>query len=246
MICDLRAVANRLTIDGEMQDTHKCKERAKMAANIIAEKYGWTKAEERDNKRMERIHSAAMSVAYQGTKDVQVLVLPKEASVGRTLTAQSSSPMIASLSQEQVVIDENGLATLTLNGELPGGVVLTLSVDGTDVEKTVKVSVVIGRELVSTPVASIRNGDRVELGTKLALTCDTEGATIYYTLDGSCPCNTATRQKYTEPFTLPNGVVTVKAMAETEDGEKSDVVTAGRQGHTEGAAGRELHCERDQ
>ena len=154
MICDLRAVANRLTIDGEMQDTHKCKERAKTAADIIAEKYGWTKAEERENKRMERIHSAAMSVAYQGTKDVQVLVLPKEASVGRTLTAKSSSPMIASLSQEQVVIDENGLAALTLNGELPGGVVLTLSVDGTDVEKTAKVSVVIGRELVSTPVAS--------------------------------------------------------------------------------------------
>ena len=55
-------VANRLTMDGEMQDTHKCKERAKMAADLIAEKYGWTKAEERDNKRMERIHSAAMKV----------------------------------------------------------------------------------------------------------------------------------------------------------------------------------------
>ena len=55
-------VANRLTMDGEMQDTHKCKEHAKTAANIIAEKYGWTKAEERENKRMERIHSAAMKV----------------------------------------------------------------------------------------------------------------------------------------------------------------------------------------
>ena len=55
-------VANRLTMDGEMQDTHKCKERAKTAANIIAEKYGWTKAEERENKRMERIHDAAMKV----------------------------------------------------------------------------------------------------------------------------------------------------------------------------------------
>ena len=55
-------VANRLTMDGEMQDTHKCKERAKMAADIIAEKYGWTKAEERENKRMEQIHSAAMKV----------------------------------------------------------------------------------------------------------------------------------------------------------------------------------------
>ena len=33
------------TMDGEMQDTHKCNERAKMAADIIAEKYGWMKAE---------------------------------------------------------------------------------------------------------------------------------------------------------------------------------------------------------
>ena len=57
-----RAVANRLTMDGQMQDTHKCKERAKMAADIIAERYGWVKAEERTNHRMERIHEAAMKV----------------------------------------------------------------------------------------------------------------------------------------------------------------------------------------
>ena len=55
-------VANRLTMDGQMQDTHKCKERAKMAADIIAERYGWVKAEERTNPRMERIHDAAMKV----------------------------------------------------------------------------------------------------------------------------------------------------------------------------------------
>ena len=55
-------VANRLTMDGQMQDTHKCKDRAKMAADIIAERYGWVKAEERTNHRMERIHDAAMNV----------------------------------------------------------------------------------------------------------------------------------------------------------------------------------------
>ena len=55
-------VVNRLTMDGQMQDTHKCKERAKMAADIIAERYGWVKAEERTNHRMERIHDAAMKV----------------------------------------------------------------------------------------------------------------------------------------------------------------------------------------
>ena len=55
-------VANRLPMDGQMQDTHKCKDRAKMAADIIAERYGWVKAEERTNHRMERIHDAAMNV----------------------------------------------------------------------------------------------------------------------------------------------------------------------------------------
>lgn len=55
-------VANRLTMDGQMQDPHKCEIRAMMAANIIAEKYGWTKAEDRENKRMGRIHETAMSV----------------------------------------------------------------------------------------------------------------------------------------------------------------------------------------
>ena len=55
-------VANRLTMDGQMQDTHKCKERAKMAADIIAERYGWVKAEERTNHRMERIYDAAIKV----------------------------------------------------------------------------------------------------------------------------------------------------------------------------------------
>ena len=55
-------VANRLTMDGQMQDTHKCKERAKMAADIIAERYGWVKAEERTNHRMEQIHDAAVEV----------------------------------------------------------------------------------------------------------------------------------------------------------------------------------------
>lgn len=55
-------VANRLTMDGQMQDTHKSDMRAIRAANIIADKYGWARAEERENQRMERIHDTAMEV----------------------------------------------------------------------------------------------------------------------------------------------------------------------------------------
>ncbi|MGM9697383.1 MAG: relaxase/mobilization nuclease domain-containing protein [Prevotella sp.] len=55
-------VSNRLTTDGKMQDTHKCMERARRCANIIAEKYGWSTADERSNQRMARIHEAAIKI----------------------------------------------------------------------------------------------------------------------------------------------------------------------------------------
>lgn len=54
--------ALRVTADNQVMSTHKYKERAKKAANKIAEKYGWTKAEDRTCQRMERIHTTAMNV----------------------------------------------------------------------------------------------------------------------------------------------------------------------------------------
>lgn len=57
---------------------------------------------------------------------------------------------------------------------------------------------------------------------EVTMTCWTQGAAIYYTLDGSDPTTASTR--YTEPFTLSNDI-TVKAVAEL-DGGLSDVVSA--------------------
>ena len=55
-------VALRVTADNHVMSTHKYKERAKKAANKIAVKYGWAKAEDRPCQRMDRIHSAAVNV----------------------------------------------------------------------------------------------------------------------------------------------------------------------------------------
>ena len=55
------------------------------------------------------------------------------------------------------------------------------------------------------------------------MTCATDGATIYYTLDGSCPCDEATRMTYTEPIVI-NKTVTIKAMAVAPDMTESDIV----------------------
>ena len=171
------------------------------------------------------IIDSVLTVPYEGTKTVQVLVMPQEVSAGKTLNARLSSSIIASLDNEHMVIDENGLATLTLNGDLPGGAQLTLTMDNTDIAAQSKVKVDVEYEVASTPTASIRNGEQVGKGTMLSFECATEGATIYYTLDGSCPCNEDTRIRYTGPFALPEGVVTVKVIAVADYLYDSDVAT---------------------
>lgn len=168
---------------------------------------------------------SVLTVPYEGTKTVQVLVMPREVSAGKTLNARLSSSLITSLDKQTITVDENGLAMLTLNGDLPGAAMLTLTMDNTDVQAQSKVRVDVENEMASTPTASIRNGEQVEGGTQLSFECATEGATIYYTLDGNCPCNEETRILYTGPFTLPAGVVTVKVIAVAEYLYDSDVAT---------------------
>ncbi len=60
-------------------------------------------------------------------------------------------------------------------------------------------------------------------GTKVAISCSTEGATIYYTLDGSEPTTASTL--YTEPITIDKEM-TVKAIAVKAGLDNSKVVEA--------------------
>ncbi len=172
----------------------------------------------------EIVSDSVITVTYQGAKVMDVLVLPKDASVGKILHVDSSSPIIASLSENEVEIDSDGRATFTLNGELPGGANLSYTVDGSDVSASTKVYVTLENDMVAMPQASIRSGETVNSGTLLVLTCETEDATIYYTLDGSCPCDETKRIKYEGPITI-NGDVTVKAIAVKEDMDDSDIAT---------------------
>ncbi len=67
------------------------------------------------------------------------------------------------------------------------------------------------------------SGSTVEKGSLIVLSCTTEGATIYYTFDGSCPCDETTRLTYTEPIVI-NETVTIKAMAVASDMTESEIV----------------------
>lgn len=153
-------------------------------------------------------------VPYQGERNLRVLILPKEASVGRRLHVKSSSSMIASVSASDFVVDEDGSATVTISGELPGGVMLDFEVEGTDVTATSQIQVKNMSNEVMTPTANIPSGASVPKGTEVELSCDTEGATIYYTLDGSCPCDETSRILYTSPIIVnENVIISVIAVA---------------------------------
>lgn len=75
---------------------------------------------------------------------------------------------------------------------------------------------------VATPTASIASGT-VVLGTQLALSCTTNGATIRFTTDGSLPTAT-TGNIYSAPITI-NSNTTIKAIAYKSSMTDSDVAT---------------------
>ncbi|MCR5850149.1 MAG: chitobiase/beta-hexosaminidase C-terminal domain-containing protein [Bacteroidaceae bacterium] len=177
-------------------------------------------------QEIKEIQSDSLMVVNYGENAIlSVSVLPASASKGKLLTVKTSSPMILGVETEQVIIDEDGKAEITVSGELPGTAALTFSVEGTDKEGQTIVSVEINNT-VATPTASIASGSIVEKGTQVELSCATEGATIFYTLDGSCPCvNSEARKVYDgTPITIDKNTV-IKAMAAAPDMEESEVAT---------------------
>ena len=107
-------------MDGEMQDTHKCKERAKMAADIIAEKYGWTKAEEKETIRKALCKEPEISLAnatwmIDAARTIREIVNGTKAEVYE-IAAESGVEYLKSLGldiAEDVVEDVDKVAATT-------------------------------------------------------------------------------------------------------------------------------------
>jgi hypothetical protein len=167
-----------------------------------------------------------INVAYGGQRTLTVAALPADASKGKKMVVKSLSKMIATASADTLQLDENGQAELVVSGELPGSTMMRFTVVNTDAEGQMKVNVREAAKLVSmAPRASRVSGTQVYRGTEISLTSETQDAVIYYTLDGSCPCNIETAMKYdpTKPIVINTDSVTIKAMAMTKDMEDSEV-----------------------
>ena len=157
------------------------------------------------------------------TITITASVLPASASAGKTVLIESLNPMIASVSSERVETDVNGLVSFDVSGIILGSTSLKLSIEDYDIEAYVDVKVVMQHDenQVATPYASIKSGE-IKAGTEIYLYCETENASIYYTMDGSCPCD-INRKKYDETPIIANNDFTLKVMAEAEGMMESEI-----------------------
>ena len=170
---------------------------------------------------------STLNLLYGDSRQLTVTVEPAMASRGKTLNVRTMSPIILSTDAESYTLDNNGQAVITVHGDLPGMGSLLYDIDGYDLSASTLVNVMMESQMtVAAPTATIASGSEVEKGTAVYLRCSTEGATIYYTLDGSCPCdNTPARKVYDGSPIIIDRTMTIKAMATAPDLYDSDVAT---------------------
>lgn len=166
-----------------------------------------------------------VNVGYGESRKVTVAALPVDIASGATLRVTTNQPVIADVEEETFTLDKHGRAEITINGNLPGSATLTLSVDGFDLRSHTKVLVVDESAMVTArPVASVQNGKVFGDQIVVELSCETPNAVIYYTINGSCPCDEEERIRYESPITISE-TTTLKAIAMAPDRYESDIAT---------------------
>lgn len=121
---------------------------------------------------------------------------------------------------------ENCGNVVNVVGELPGTAVVTVENSELNIRKSIEV--VVNNNLMKKshePWATIESGTAVQPGTIVYLFSATPNATIYYTLDGGCPCDISSRLIYNPSEGIQiNSDVTIKALAIGDNMTESDIV----------------------
>lgn len=155
-----------------------------------------------------------IEVPVGGERIMRVVAYPASAAKGKQVNAVLQHDFMAA-TEGHATFNDQGVALLTLQGLTGGTTSLNLSMSDDEKVKTSALVQILDPDAmpVAAPMASRISGTGVNKGDLLELWCDTEGATIWYTTDGTCPCDeNGTRKQYTAPIVL-NPPVTIRAYA---------------------------------
>ena len=180
---------------------------------------------EREVKKL--IADESVKIAHGGAKLLHVKAEPAAAAAGKTVTVSCMSGIITSAAETRVVLNNSGEAAVLIHGDIPGKDFVTFTMDDSELAatSTVRVSSKSADTMVQAPEASVPSGTEVEKGTQITLSCPTEGAQIYYTLDGSSPYYSDTRILYDGAPVTINEETTLVAVAVVEGIGESELVT---------------------
>ena len=167
-----------------------------------------------------------VDVEYGSTAVLHVKGTPAAAAAGKTVSVKCASGIITSVAQSSVVLNADGEADVTVQGDLRGTDYVTFTIEDPELTASTTVKVVAKPEdfVVESPEASIPTDTEVERATSVTLSCQTEGATIYYTLDGSSPLDSDTRILYDGTPIVISTETTLTAIAVVDGKGESEVV----------------------
>jgi len=179
-----------------------------------------------ENRVAQIVTDSIVGMLYESNMPLTVAALPAEAAKGKKVIIESLNGEIVGVAATELTLDANGQGTVNISGKGYGttAVKITLA-DDSEVTAYARVSVKDADNMLARkPTASRISGTEVDYGTTVSLTCETPGATIYYTLDESCPCDNPDRIRYEMPITIVANT-TIKAIAIAPGYAESDVAT---------------------
>lgn len=177
--------------------------------------------------RIEQIETEEkVEMALGDSQELKVAVVPAEAGAGKTLRLMTTTDNLLEINNKEVELDKEGKGSVILKGKTVGSTTMMLTIDGELAEEMVVVEVLDPANMVvEKPMATPGSGSVLKAGEKVTLTTDTKDAQIYYTTDGSCPCDEqGSRRLYTEPIVI-TGETVLKAMAVKKGWYDSDIAT---------------------
>ena len=167
---------------------------------------------------------SALHVLFDKSVPLTVQAQPAAVAAGKKVSVKMLSDVIATADATELTLDEEGKATLNITGEAHGTTAVVLSMqDDSDVKAVTVLNVKDEQGFICpTPEPNYSDGDVLDDNTLIYLSCELPEATIYYTTDGTCPCNSSSAKRYEGPILFMDNM-TLKVIATAPGYEDSDI-----------------------